>query len=132
MRYEVEILFGSGFDIWLHSYFLTGLIDLARDGEIKLRNMKKEDQQYWNSLQQPGFPLFVLKIKRTDCNASRVICFDPMDKSSVFQISCMAQVHHYYKRNFFRPYVEELPEDLREKVKPINPIFAVWSGRLPL
>jgi hypothetical protein len=63
----------------MHSYFLTGLVQLAKEGMITLRTMSGRDLSRCLSMQRGGYSLLTLKCTEATRNNSRFICFDTED-----------------------------------------------------
>lgn len=126
---RVSVLVGDGFDLWLHSYFLTGLMDLAREGSIVLRPMNGAAARKYTSVQKPHYPLLVVLCKAENESSARVVCFDARDQSDVWHHDGLACSDVYFKRSYHPPSAEELVPSLRSRVVPLNPIFATWSRR---
>ena len=125
---EVSVFIGKGFDIWLHCYFLTGLIRLAREGAIELRTMERDSARRCLSIQRDAYPMLVLQCKRPGDGPGHIICFDAMDRSDVWQTAALDAGDIYFKRSFHLPDTECLSPAQRRKVRPINPMFATWGG----
>jgi hypothetical protein len=121
-------LFLAEFDIWLHSYFLTGLVQLAKEGSITLRVMSGHDLRRCLTMQNSGYRLLTLKCTETESNNSRLICFDPKDQSDAWQTKALEECDIYYKRSTYRPDTERLTKSQQFKVRPINPMFATWCS----
>jgi len=126
-RFRVE-LFLAQFDIWLHSYFITGLVQLAKEGTITLRVMGGRDRHRCLTMQNREYPLLTIKSTAAHRNTSRVICFDPKDQSNAWQTQALGECDVYYKRSTHRPDTECLTKSQQSKVRPINPMFATWCS----
>jgi len=126
-RYRVD-LFLAEFDMWLHSYFLTGLVQLEKEGVITLGVMGGRDLRRCMDMQMNPYPLFTLKCSEVDSNKSRVICFDPKDQSNAWQTKALEECDVYFKRSTHRPDTERLTKPQQSKVRPINPMFATWCS----
>lgn len=125
-RFTVD-LFLAEFDIWLHSYFITGLVQLAKEGTIALRVMGGNDRRRCLTMNR-GYPLLTIKSTDAHRNNSRVICFDPKDQSNAWQTQALGECDVYYKRSTHRPDTELLTRPQQSKVHPINPMFATWCS----
>jgi hypothetical protein len=121
-------LFLAEFDMWLHSYFLTGLVQLEKEGVITLGVMGGRDLRRCMDMQMNPYPLFTLKCSEVDSNKSRVICFDPKDQSNAWQTKALEECDVYFKRSTHRPDTERLTKPQQSKVRPINPMFATWCS----
>jgi hypothetical protein len=126
-RFRVA-LFLADFDIWLHSYFITGLVQLAKEGTIALQMMSGHGLRRNLKTQNSGYPLLTLQCTEAHRNNSRVICFDPRDQSDAWQTQALEECDVYYKRSTHRPDTERLTELQQFKVRPINPMFATWCS----
>lgn len=120
----VDVLLGRSFDLWLHSYYLTGLVGLAKAGRITMKTACGPLRATLENMHVAGFPLFTIRC--TNSTGSRIICFDARDQSDAWQSSALKQVDVYYKRSFFRPDADKLDVAFRRKVYPMNPMFATW------
>ncbi len=129
---KVEVLMGEGFDIWLHSYFLVGLIQLAQRNEVKLSFVRNPDWTCCKVLLHDGYPLFTIKCTDNACNYSRIISFDPKDQSDAWQIRALDECDVYFKRSTYAPDTGCLTKSQQLKVLPINPMFATWSSDAPV
>jgi hypothetical protein len=112
--------------MWLHSYFLAGLVQLEKEGAIALRVMRGHDLRRCLTMLDSGYPLLTLKCTDAHRNNSRVICIDPKDQSDVWQMKALGECDVYYKRSTYRPDTERLTESQQSKVCRINPMFATW------
>ena len=126
-RFKVD-LFLAQFDMWLHSYFITGLVQLAKEGAITLRVMRGHDLRRCLTMQNSGYPLLTLKCTEMNRNNSRLICFDPRDQSDTWQTKALGECDIYYKRSTYQPDTERLIKSQQCKVRPINPMFATWCS----
>ena len=125
--YLVDLFLGNGLDIWMHSYFLAGLVQLAEEGEITLRVLRGKDLALFPMMQRIHNPIILfLKITTTTGDNPRIICFDPLDKSDVWLTPAMEECDVYFKRSTYLPNTQQLTKSQRSKVRPINPIFATW------
>ena len=114
--------------MWLHSYFLAGLVQLEKEGVITLGVMGGHDLRRCMDMQMNPYPLFTLKCSEVDSNKSRVICFDPKDQSDAWQTKALEECDVYFKRSTHRPDTERLTRPRQSKVRPINPMFATWCS----
>jgi hypothetical protein len=121
-------LFLAEFNMWLHSYFLTGLVQLALEGTITLQVMRGRDLRRCSTMQNSGYPLLMLKCSEANRNNSRVICFDPRDQSDAWQAKALGECDIYFKRSTHRQDTERLTESQQFKVRSINPMFATWCS----
>jgi hypothetical protein len=125
-HWHVSVYLGSGFDIWLHSYFLTGLVQLAQRGEILLSVMHGQSVNRCAALQSAGYPLFLIECSADSARQSRLIAFDPRDQSDAWQTRALNECDYYFKRSFHQLDTMQLEPRYRHKVRPINPMFATW------
>jgi len=123
---KVELFLEKGFDIWLHSYFVTGLVQLAREGTISLALMRRHDQVRCLAIQQEDYPLLLLKCTAPHHARPRLVCFDPRDQSDVWQKKALDECDLYFKRSTHPPDTAKLTPSQQSKVRPINPMFATW------
>jgi len=123
---DVRVLLGGGFDIWLHCYFLTGLMQLAQDGSIRLSVMRGQEAATLAS-RTSDYPILMLRCSQPNGGPSRLICFDPRDQSDVWNRAALEVCDVYFKRSVHGPDVQKLPPAEAGKVRPINPMFATWS-----
>jgi hypothetical protein len=123
---QVDVFLDGGFDIWLHCYFLTGLIQLAESGVIKLSVMRGAVAASLGS-QSRNYPLLILSCRRPNGGQKRLICFDPKDQSDAWHVDALDLCDRYFKRSVHGPDVDALPESRRQKVRPINPMFGTWA-----
>jgi hypothetical protein len=126
----IDIFLGDGFDIWLHSYFLTGLIQLANDDEITLRVLRGSDARLCSKIQDSGYPLLLLRCHNASGKDARFICFDPRDQSDAWQPLALEGCDLYFKRSTYPPDTQQLPPTQQNKVRAINPMFATWQSSL--
>jgi hypothetical protein len=126
-HFKVE-LFLAQFDIWLHSYFIAGMVQLANEGAITLRVMGGQDRRRCLAWQKKEFPLLTIKCTDVRRNHSRIICFDPKDQSNAWQTQALEGCDVYYKRSTHRPDTECLTQSQQSKVHSINPMFATWCS----
>jgi hypothetical protein len=127
-RYHIEVLLGCGFDIWLHCYFMAGLIELVNEGTVRLVPMRREVRKRCEAFQKRGYPLFSVQCSDMMSGKSKLLVFDARDQSDQWQTEALKQVDVYFKRSFFAPDREELEAQLREKIYPMNPMFATWAS----
>ena len=125
--FTVDLLLAE-LNIWQHSYFLTGLVQLAKEGTIALRVMSGDDLRRCSAMQNSLYPLLTLKCTESYRNNSRVICFDPKDQSDAWQTKALEECDVYYKRSIHQPDTERLAKPRQLKVRPINPMFATWCS----
>jgi hypothetical protein len=121
------VLVTRGFDIWLHSYFLAGLVQLAQNRQLKLR-IGRAREPICPAAVQPSVML-LLRCWPGGQQSPRLVCFDPLDHSNGWQHPALAACDLYFKRSYYQPDVQALPANLRAKVRPLNPIFATWVPR---
>lgn len=126
-RFKVDLCL-VGFDIWLHSYFITGLVQLAKEGTITLRVMSGQDLRQCSGTQNSEYPLLTIRSTEAHRDNSRVICFDPKDQSDAWQTQALEVCDIYYKRSTLGRDTERLARSQQFKVRPINPIFATWCS----
>lgn len=126
-RFKVDLCL-AGFDIWLHSYFITGLVQLAKEGTITLRVMTGHDLRQCLAMQDSEYPLLTIRSTEAHRNNSRVICFDPKDQSDAWQTQALEVCDVYFKRSTLGRDTERLARSQQFKVRPINPIFATWCS----
>lgn len=117
----VDVLLTAGFDIWLHSYFLGGLVELHRRRKLVLRLRPRRGKSPGPTWVLDGYPLFVLRCQ------DRLAVFDPSDHSDRWQRDALRDCTAYFKRSYHAPDVAKLPVELQGKVYPLNPIFATWT-----
>lgn len=115
-----EIIPTHGFDIWLHSYFLTGLIALSRQRIIRLRYRAGGNGTSRPAWFQSEYPLLVLR------HQNDLIAFDPADRSDQFHEDALRECRIYFKRSFYPSDAARFPTRWREKIRPLNPMFATW------
>lgn len=123
---NVDVVMGEGSDIWLHSYFLTGLIQLAQEKAISLRVTRDDDLARFLGCRGNRYPLLVLRCTTSGRGNSRVICFDPRDQSDAWQTDALEGCDLYFKRSTYQLDTDQLAESHRVKVRSINPMFAAW------
>jgi hypothetical protein len=128
---RVSVSLGVGFDVWLHCYFLTGLVQLSREGVISLRTMRAGGARGGVNPRGADYPLFTVTCSDARSGTTRRICFDARDQSDVWQMNALEEADVYFKRSFHLPDVEKLPPGIRGKVRAINPMFATWPRRAP-
>ncbi|MDW8345253.1 MAG: glycosyltransferase [Verrucomicrobiae bacterium] len=109
-----------GFDIWLHAYFLAGLIELADRHVLRLQLRVPSNDDALPDWCRDGYPLFVVQCHRN------WLVFDPADHSDRWQSEALRDCSAYFKRSFHPPDLSGLPADHRKKIHPLNPIFATW------
>ncbi len=126
-RFTVDVSLANS-NIWMHSYFLTGLVQLAKEGMITLRTMSGRDLSRCLSMQRGGYSLLTLKCTEATRNNSRFICFDTEDHSDVWQTKALEECDVYFKRSTYLPDIERLAKSQQFKIRPINPMFATWSS----
>lgn len=98
------------------SSIYAGLFDLAHRNQIKLdftypwsrgkENLNQDDVALWAFIKDP------------ETNHSRKIVIDIQDQSYYFNLSRLEQCDIYFKRSYYLPDVEKLPQTLKKKVVP--------------
>ena len=123
-RLKVNLLLDGSFNIWLHSYFLTGLIQLAEEGVITLAVKRSNNPSHRPVSRR--YPILTLQCAEPAVGKTRMICFDPRDQSDAWQMEALAGCDVYYKRSTYAPDTARLTDVQRLKVRSINPMFATW------
>lgn len=126
-HFRVDLLIDE-FNLWLHSYFIAGLVQLAEVQSITLRAMSGQDRRKCLTVHDSSYPLLTLKCTDTSRDHSRLICFDPRDQSNVWHTAALEKYDIYYKRSIYQPDTERLIRSQQVKVRPINPMFATWCS----
>ena len=88
-------LFLAAYDMWLDGYFLTRLVQLAKEGAITLRVMGGHDLSRCLAMQDSLYALLTLKCTDTYTNDSRIVCFDRRDQSDAWQTKALGECDIY-------------------------------------
>lgn len=121
---QISVYVGTGFDIWLHSYFLTGLVALEQQQVIDLELQTRD----LFGISPVGHPLLVCCLRGTSLTRPQVLCFDAQDQADRWHSQALAACDLYFKRSAHPPAIQQLAARDQAKVRPINPMFATWDG----
>ena len=126
-RFIVDLSLAE-FNMWTDSYYLTGLVQLAKERAITLRVMSGHDLRNCLTMQEGSYQVLILKCADAHRNNSRVICFDSRDQSDAWQKKALLGCDFYFKRSTYLPDTEQLAKPQQSKVRPMNPMFATWCS----
>ena len=98
--FTVDLLLAE-LNIWQHSYFLSGLVQLAKEGTIALRVMSGDNLRRCSTMRNSLYPLLTFKCAEAYRSNSQVICFDPKDQSDAWQTNAHGECDVYYKRSIY-------------------------------
>ncbi len=101
-------------------------------GLIELHQMPKEQKKHWDNFLKDQIPMFLIECKEKGSDNVRTVCFDSMDKTTVFHNKMLEICDVYFKRNYREIDLKRIPENGRKKIIPINPMFATWTTKSPL
>lgn len=117
---EADLIVTASHDIYHGSSIVSGLVELARRREIKLRLRRSPNFD-------PQHDGIVLLDLRHPAKGSRRVAIDLSDLADHFSMPMLEDSDVYFKRSFLSPIVRALPSASRERVIPFGLNFAAIS-----
>lgn len=128
--YRVTVWVGLSQDIYNTSKIYTALSCLAQDGIIKLRYFMGSPVVNRKRLQEDSLTVN-LQVTEARTRRTRQIAIDVYDRSDHCATDILDACDFYFKRGWYKPDVQRLPENLRWKVLPFGlnyPAREPWSA----
>ena len=126
IRYRVTLNISPTLDLYHAAAVFTGLADLATAGTIQFQ-LATQSARPSNRLTSDEITL-VLDIEDRITGKSCTACIDLRDRSDCFSAELLRRCTIYFKRGYFTPDIQKLPDDLGSKIQPFGLNFCCRSS----
>jgi hypothetical protein len=116
--YRVVCAISPTYNLYAVAAPLSGLCELNALGKIDLKFTHHSSDQPDDSL------TLWMKVEQCSTGKTLWIAIDLRDRADRFIMSALQKCDLYFKRGYYRPDLDQLPEDLRAKVRPFGLNYA--------
>lgn len=121
--YSITLVLSPSDDLYHLSNVLSGLFELSRTGQARIRLSSASAIDYPRPVVVP-----VMKVLKDKGGPVCAMAIDLSDRSDEFAMAALERCDVYYKRSFFMPHLEEVPTPLRTRIRPFGMSYPCRTG----